>query len=213
MGVFSSTCLGLLASLCIEVAQLTGLFGIYSYAYRTFDTCDLITNTTGALLGWILARISLYIVPSGSDEPIQVTASPGLIRRLVALCLDVGVMVALVVIIWAVLALAAYMTDSARLSSMQPVAVEVAAVAVLLIVELLVPWLRDGQTPGGSFVHMTCETRQRYGGRRFAFYIVRLLVIACLLGVFFHPDTYIAVVPLVCAVFFLFARRMPYDLI
>jgi glycopeptide antibiotics resistance protein len=213
MGAFSSTCLGLLVSLFIETSQLTGLFGIFPYAYRVFDVDDLITNTIGALLGWIFARISLHIAPSGSDDQIQVTTNPGLVRRLVALCLDIALMAILVAIVWSVLALADYVTDSEQLSSMTSVVVEVAAVVVLVIVELLVPWARDGQTPGGSFVHMTCETRQRSGGRRFVFYLVRLLVIACLLGVFFHPDSYIAVVPLACIVFYLFMHKMPYDLI
>ena len=38
---------GFAVSLLIECSQLTGLFGIYPYAYRTFDVDDLAANTLG----------------------------------------------------------------------------------------------------------------------------------------------------------------------
>ncbi|MDR1852857.1 MAG: VanZ family protein [Propionibacteriaceae bacterium] len=56
-GVVVATVLGGLVSLIIETSQLTGLWGIYDCAYRTFDVDDLILNTFGALLG------SLMILP------------------------------------------------------------------------------------------------------------------------------------------------------
>ena len=54
-GFWKSVIVGLLASLCIEAAQGTGLFGIYPYAFRTADVDDLIYNTSGAALGWACA--------------------------------------------------------------------------------------------------------------------------------------------------------------
>ena len=39
-------------ALFFEVSQGTGLFGIYAHPYRLFDVDDLITNTTGAMLGY-----------------------------------------------------------------------------------------------------------------------------------------------------------------
>lgn len=43
-------------SLGLELAQLTGLFGVYPCAYRTFDVDDLLLNTLGAWLGSSIAR-------------------------------------------------------------------------------------------------------------------------------------------------------------
>ena len=43
--------LGLAASVLVETAQLTGLFGLYPYAYRCCDVDDVLTNTLGAALG------------------------------------------------------------------------------------------------------------------------------------------------------------------
>ena len=85
LGAPASAALGFLASLCIELAQLTGLFSVYPYAYRTFETTDLATNTLGALCGWLLARASLRVLPDpGRLAPAAVTASPGIVRRTVA---------------------------------------------------------------------------------------------------------------------------------
>ena len=53
------------ASLLIEAAQLTGLFGIYPYAYRCCDVDDVITNTLGAALGWACAWLLGRVVPPG----------------------------------------------------------------------------------------------------------------------------------------------------
>ena len=60
-----SVLLGLAASLLIEVSQLTGLFGIYPYAYRCCDVDDVITNTLGAALGWVCAWLLGRVVPPG----------------------------------------------------------------------------------------------------------------------------------------------------
>ena len=49
-----SVLLGMTASLLIETAQLTGLFGLYEHPYRLFDVDDLITNTLGAALGYLI---------------------------------------------------------------------------------------------------------------------------------------------------------------
>ena len=47
---------GLGLSLTIEFTQLTGLFGYYDCAYRHADVTDLMTNTLGVWLGFLLAR-------------------------------------------------------------------------------------------------------------------------------------------------------------
>src|SRR5699024_6230157 len=56
--------LGFLLSLFYEVTQLTGIYGIYNCPYRIFDVDDLILNSTGALVGFLLAPILLALFPS-----------------------------------------------------------------------------------------------------------------------------------------------------
>jgi glycopeptide antibiotics resistance protein len=66
LGVFARTLLrrsrrttvllGLAASLAVEVTQLTANFGTAPFAYRIFDVDDLMTNTLGAAVGWLVAN-------------------------------------------------------------------------------------------------------------------------------------------------------------
>ena len=59
--------LGFLTSLLYEVTQLTGLFFIYPRAYRIFDIDDLIINTLGAYLGYVVAPLISRLLPKVSD--------------------------------------------------------------------------------------------------------------------------------------------------
>lgn len=42
-------------SLFFEITQVTGIYGYFDYPYRLFDVDDLITNTLGGMLGFIIA--------------------------------------------------------------------------------------------------------------------------------------------------------------
>ena len=46
--------IGLALSLSFELTQLTGIWGLADCSYRLFDIDDLLTNTLGAGLGWVL---------------------------------------------------------------------------------------------------------------------------------------------------------------
>ena len=48
--------LGAGVSGAIELSQLSGLYGIYPCAYRTFETDDLILNTAGVLAGFLASH-------------------------------------------------------------------------------------------------------------------------------------------------------------
>jgi glycopeptide antibiotics resistance protein len=67
-GFFSRTlpvtaALGGGTSLLIEATQYTGIWGIYSCAYRLADVDDLLTNTLGALIGALVAPTVLAWMP------------------------------------------------------------------------------------------------------------------------------------------------------
>ena len=62
---------GFLISLLYEVTQLTGLFFLYPRPYRIFDIDDLIINTLGAYLGYILAPVLSKLLPGISDSKSQ----------------------------------------------------------------------------------------------------------------------------------------------
>ena len=208
LGFVPSVLLGFLASFAIEAAQGTGLFGIYPYAYRTADVDDLLWNTLGAAFGWVCSWLLSRVLPPGAlAGPGEVTYAPGFVRRCVAFSLDmllVG-LVATVACVAVELALRfAPGGEAFRARWLEwpwPLAV---SVAVFVLVEWALPWARGGETPGGGFVRMSCETRPRTSGRRALFYLVRLAVLgfACLT----LPFTWWAF-----GLFYLIARRMPYD--
>lgn len=204
--------IGLCCSLLIECAQLTGLFGLYPYAYRTFETTDLATNTAGALLGWQLARLSLRLLPPAPDNQPAVTREPGFVRRFVAFCIDLALAGALSLVATSLASVPLFLLGAPSGAFAALHLPELIALLSLAVVEVAIPWMREGKTPGGGFVRMTCEGRSRTSARRAAFYAVRFFVLLCATGLpAFEPR--LGLVPLVCLAFFLFARKMPYDLI
>lgn len=59
------TCLyTFLLSLFFELTQLTGLYFIYPRGYRLFDVDDLMLNTLGGLLGYVIAKPFTKILPT-----------------------------------------------------------------------------------------------------------------------------------------------------
>ncbi|MFD1720347.1 VanZ family protein [Amnibacterium endophyticum] len=100
-GVVVAGLLGLGGSLLIEVTQLTGIYGIYSCAYRLFDVDDLIANTAGAILG---AALTIGLVRARRTEGVVLAPGPvRLGRRLVGLLADavaIGVLQFVVGALW-----------------------------------------------------------------------------------------------------------------
>mgnify|MGYP004651782155 FL=1 len=214
--------LGFLVSLFVETAQLTGLFWIYPFAYRTFDVDDLACNTLGCVIGWCLAAVINRLMPVRRDDGCGLTVEthPGIVRRTVALCLDMTIVVSVTGIMCAgallCFVLGQILADS--LAGVGTTAVETWTdssdadsnwmfwifFAVFLLVEVVIPWCHEGSTPGGSFVRMTCEEYSRRPLRRVLFYVVRLVVLVC-------AGMFAPVALPVLAIFYAVTRRMPYD--
>ena len=88
-GLVFTTLAAFALSLAFEVTQWTGVWGLYQCAYRTFDVDDLIANTAGAVLGWLLAPVFLFIpVRNAADEEEHVDERITIPRRLLASFID-----------------------------------------------------------------------------------------------------------------------------
>ena len=59
--------ISLLISLFFEITQLTGLYYIYPRAYRNFDVDDLLINTLGGLLGYLIISPIQKYLPTRED--------------------------------------------------------------------------------------------------------------------------------------------------
>lgn len=66
--ILTGTLIGAGLSLVIEATQLTGIWGIYTCAYRVADVDDLMVNTTGAFIGTLLAYLPLFGFLSAPNE-------------------------------------------------------------------------------------------------------------------------------------------------
>ena len=84
--------IGLGASLFFELTQLTGLYFIYPKAYRFTQMDDLIANTLGALLGWVITPLLALVLPS-REEIDRISYEKGthvtVVRRAFAALTDV----------------------------------------------------------------------------------------------------------------------------
>lgn len=98
-GAVVATTSGLALSALIETTQGTGLWGIYPCAYRTFDVDDLITNTTGALVGSVVATFVATTLRRLLASTGQPSTAPTLLtaRRFLAMSCDMLAVFALAV--------------------------------------------------------------------------------------------------------------------
>ncbi|MFL4903899.1 VanZ family protein [Streptomyces sp. MMS24-I2-30] len=128
---------GLAVALSFELTQWTGVWGLYDCPYRLFDVDDLIVNTSGAVVGWLLAGPIARLVPTLETLDGRALAARPVPfgRRLTALVVDVAGYVAASVFITAVLTF-----QGATPSLWIPVAVFVAWFVLLPLV--------TGTTPG-----------------------------------------------------------------
>ncbi|WP_099189643.1 VanZ family protein [Tepidibacter mesophilus] len=124
-----------LVSLFFEITQLTALYGLYNAPYRVFDLDDLILNTFGGFIGYIIAPIFTFFLPKPNDldkdinsEDIQV----GYFRRLLAFYID-----------WFILGLIPFIKND--------IFIEGIAVFIYFI---LIVYLTNGKTFGKSLLRI-----------------------------------------------------------
>lgn len=78
-------------SLFFELTQLSGLYGIYPNPYRLFDVDDLIINTFGGLVGYIITPIAQLFLPTRKELEMKSYLKGQkvtLLRRILAFLID-----------------------------------------------------------------------------------------------------------------------------
>ncbi|MGG6311317.1 VanZ family protein [Paenibacillus macerans] len=102
-GPVRSLILSFLLSLFFEVTQLTGIYGLYDNPYRVFDIDDLMTNTLGGMIGFLIALWLSRFMPriEQLDQGVDLaTKRVTYTRRGLALFFDSIVWAALMTIIY-----------------------------------------------------------------------------------------------------------------
>lgn len=133
-GFLTTAVLGFAMSLAFEVAQYTALFGYFECTYRQFNVDDLMANTGGAILGWLIAPL-VFIVPKRGQEPVapdRVTVP----RRVLSVILDLGITVALTFLVTSIV------------RTMDLPIPRAPFYVGLLVTCLVLPVLANGRTPG-----------------------------------------------------------------
>ena len=80
---------GFLFSLLCELTQITGLFFIYPAPYRVFDVDDLIINTLGAVVGYLIFPLAVRFLPGiegGNHQLTQGSEASFFQRGVATLC-------------------------------------------------------------------------------------------------------------------------------
>lgn len=126
-------------SLFFELTQLTGLYFIYPRPYRLFDVDDLILNTTGGVVGYLLFGLVEKYLPSrekiDKDSLEQGKVISGL-RRLTYFFLDL--------FIYCIF----HMTISIFINN------NYLNYITLITYYILIPYLTKGYTPAGKFLNI-----------------------------------------------------------
>ena len=157
-GAASTVLAGALTSTFIEVSQYTGMFGFYPCAFRVGDIDDVLTNTTGTLVGVLLAPVFLWWMPSSRQLEVgRLRARPVTAwRRWSGMILDALLFSGLT---WTFMAIARFVRRLAGLAwgetSLSVVEVLGCALLAVLVVEVGPAWRGRGSSLGQAAVWLT----------------------------------------------------------
>lgn len=132
--------LGFALTLFIELTQLTGLWFVYPRPYRLFEVDDLIANTLGAFLGYLLIGPLLHWLPTREQldhASYRRGEHVSLPRRAFALAIDLAIVAAI-----------AFIAHSLLRHLNVTLRTRYVFCACLALYFLLVPALCSGRTPG-----------------------------------------------------------------
>ncbi|SKC73757.1 VanZ family protein [Maledivibacter halophilus] len=91
-----------LISLFFETTQVTGLYGIFKTPYRLFDVDDLILNTFGGILGYLLAPKITYFLPNSDKYDVNIdfkNMQLSFTRRVVAAIIDFIIVLSIIILL------------------------------------------------------------------------------------------------------------------
>ena len=155
-------------SLFFEITQLTGIYFIYPKAYRLFDVDDLMINTLGGMLGFLMTKPLTVFLPSRSEldqKSYNRGTSISIYRRGIALFIDLFMVFCLAT------PLSIVLTGKFSFSFLYT--------SFLLLYEIIFPLIYNGKTIGKKLVSMKLQIED---GKNF--FTLRLIIRQLLLYLF-----------------------------
>lgn len=153
--------LGFLLSLFFELTQLSGLYRIYPRPYRLFEVDDLILNTLGTMIGFLITPLFTIILPTRKEldeKSFEKGKKVTIFRRALSYCIDFFFLV----IMFVVISILIYNTPIKEYSML----------ITIFLYYLILPLLTNGKTigkmilklqviakPNSKFVKMRVEAR------------------------------------------------------
>ena len=161
-----------LLSLFFEHTQLSGLYFIYQGNYRLFDVDDLITNTLGGLLGFLLADTLAKFLPTRAEidqKSYDRSQKISLLRRFIAMFFDIAASIIFSFTIGTILVKFFNFNN----------AIPISLFMVVLFLSLIAT-ITDGRTPGLFMTNIKIiinkEAKQKSSFNRFLHYFIRFAV-------------------------------------
>ena len=161
-----------LLSLFFELTQLSGLYFIYQGNYRLFDVDDLITNTLGGLLGFLLAGALAKFLPTRAEidqKSYDRSQKISLLRRFIAMFFDIVASAIFSFTIGTILIKFFNFNN----------AIPISLLMVVLFLSLIAT-ITDGRTPGFFMTNIKIiiskEVKQKNSFNRFLHYFIRFAV-------------------------------------
>ena len=163
--------IGFLVTLSFETTQLTGLWGIYEHPYRLFDVDDLIQNTLGAMVGFLLAGPAMRTLPdlrTANLRAAEAGLSASVTRRALSFALDSALTAALAVgsiylvyrsgLVAAPIGAKATAAQALEATTAQIsdalLPARLCILIALVIVFFIVPVVTRGRTPAQALLHL-----------------------------------------------------------
>lgn len=129
-------------SLFFELTQLSGLYFLYPRGYRLFDVDDLLLNTVGGMIGYVVAKPLMQFLPDSDQVEIKTRQKGRIVsglRRSLAFGIDLGACIFLALLI------NFFLPD---MTWAQPIAI------AAVIYYFLLPILFHGSTPIEKFLNL-----------------------------------------------------------
>ncbi len=137
-GFWRAALIGFGVSLVVETTQGSGVWGLFPCPYRVAEVDDLITNTTGAVLGWALAQVLNSRLPDPLPGRTPDPGPPDVVRRTTAALIDVLAFMVAVVGISTCVDLARHAVGVGETGSLEADGLAFAVVQIVVIAVLFV---------------------------------------------------------------------------
>ena len=163
-------------SLFFELTQLSGLYGIYPHPYRWFEVDDLICNTLGGMVGFLITPLCSFFLPS-RDKLDEMSYHKGervsIIRRGLANLIDWSMICIILFLLKKYIWTKVQLNDLLTYYKPNTLSIIIASVLLYFIIS---SWILSGRTIGKYFVSLQVKGENGQKAKLYQ-YILRYAII------------------------------------